>query len=163
MHTVAFVDTSILNEYLGVPGKCDHPEETREEIALLKECGIILILPVASIIETGNHIAQSKQADGNVKRLLGEALGDVIKKTLAGEAPWTLGARPLDFTALADLAGELPDAVQQGVGAGDLSIIHAFHDYCLRDPYARVYIWSKDHHLKSFDRSPRPGTSRRRT
>lgn len=160
MRKVAFLDTSILTEYLSVPGKSDQPERVRAELAALQKEGAVLILPIAAVIETGNHIAKCK-ADGRVKRQLAEDLSTLIQKTVRNEAPWTLGDRPLDEETLLDLAKALPGAVQQELGAGDLSILQAFLAYCELNRSDYVFIWSKDHHLAGYRRAPAIPTRRR--
>ncbi|TYO96923.1 hypothetical protein LX24_00733 [Desulfallas thermosapovorans DSM 6562] len=55
MRQVHFVDTSILCCLLRLPDFCDIYMEIEEEFLSIIGCGETLILPVASIIETGNH------------------------------------------------------------------------------------------------------------
>ena len=69
---VVIVDTSILVVLLQVPGFVDAGEEhltyeqIKERITNYKGEGAIMLLTVACVIETGNHIAQIK--DGDLRR-----------------------------------------------------------------------------------------------
>ena len=57
MRQVHFVDTSILCCLLRVPKFCDDKYlEVKEELIGIINRDETLILPIASIIETGNHI-----------------------------------------------------------------------------------------------------------
>lgn len=64
---IHFLDSSVFCNLLAIPGKSDRAEETKAELDLIlknKERERI-ILPFATIIETGNHI--SHISDGNVR------------------------------------------------------------------------------------------------
>jgi len=55
------------------------------------EAGWSLLLPVAAIIETGNHIAQV--ADGRQRRGVAGRFVEQVKMALNGEAPWAVSSR----------------------------------------------------------------------
>lgn len=58
MRQVHFMDTTILCCLLNVPNFCeDGHMEVVEEFARIVSRNEVVILPIASIIETGNHIA----------------------------------------------------------------------------------------------------------
>ena len=63
---VRFIDTSIMTNLLGVPGKCDKRNQVLQEWQQVLNANETLIMPIATIIETGNHIAHI--ASGEVRR-----------------------------------------------------------------------------------------------
>lgn len=113
-----------------------------------------LLLPFATIIESGNHIAQL--ADGRHRRRFAQAFKEQVNKAIKGTAPWT-PTQPLGIHDLIDLLDKFPDDAMRGVGLGDLSIIHEWKSACERHPSHRVRIWSLDRHLDAYDREVRRG------
>ncbi|MDM8548265.1 hypothetical protein [Candidatus Venteria ishoeyi] len=67
MRKILVIDTSILCVWLEIPGKTtcgtsnDHWDKVRVDdvIAQEEQQGAMFILPLASLIETGNHIAHA--------------------------------------------------------------------------------------------------------
>lgn len=91
MAKVLIIDTSIMCVWLKVPGMetaGKNNEHTYDIVAKRieeeKELGTKLVLPIATIIETGNHIAHSK---GN-KFDSANGLSDTIVAASKGESPW---------------------------------------------------------------------------
>jgi len=82
---VVFLDTSVLVEVLGVPGKSQCPAEIQSQLRSRTEAGESMILPTATIIETGNHIAQL--GNGDQRRRFAEAFARLLEGTVAGAAP----------------------------------------------------------------------------
>src|SRR5437868_8227625 len=84
---VEFVDTSILCNLLDVPGKNQNYAAVVQELTERnRDCD--LILPVTTIIETGNHIAQL--ADGRLRRIYADKLSELLRLVIEGRAPWVL-------------------------------------------------------------------------
>ena len=63
---VRFMDTSIVMNLLEIPGMCQDAEKVKKEFNQAVEAKETLILPVSTIIESGNHIAHI--ADGHIRR-----------------------------------------------------------------------------------------------
>ena len=63
MANIVIVDTSILLNILNVPLKNDQRPEVAERLNDHIRKGDQLFLPIATVLETGNHIAQN--GDGN--------------------------------------------------------------------------------------------------
>jgi hypothetical protein len=92
MKRILILDTSILCVWLDVPSMdtCgpsdDRWDKKRVDEKIQEELKnkTIFVLPLASIIETGNHIAQ---ASGDRKKL-GDALADLMKKSADQQTPW---------------------------------------------------------------------------
>lgn len=83
---VRFIDTSVMANMLKIPGKCNAAESVQEEFKQVIEAKEVLILPIATIIETGNHIAHIDS--GNIRRTIAQKFGEYLRKTAEGEAPW---------------------------------------------------------------------------
>lgn len=86
--SVAIIDTSIFCELLGIPGKSNDPPAFRTELKAKVEANEILLLPMTTIIETGNHIGQCS-ANGATRRYYAEQFVASVQKALDGEAPFS--------------------------------------------------------------------------
>lgn len=146
---VRFIDTSVMVNLLEVPGLCSDVQEIKKEWRKVVEAEEVLILPVATIIETGNHIAHIP--DGNVRRKTAEKFGEYLRKTAEGEAPWQLYGVELDKEGLLYLADYITENATYEVGVGDVSIIYAYEQYKDKVPgIGRIMIWSTDKHLQAY-------------
>ncbi len=155
MADVCFVDTSILCDLLKVPGKCQRHEEVRGELQSRIESGVQLVLPIASIIETGNHIAQAH--DGRGRRVSATAFVQLLRLTAAGGAPWVLhsvawDSRMLDL--LCDGPGQIGGFVEMAgsglLGAGDVAILAECELYAMRTAGVQISIWTHDARLAAY-------------
>ena len=53
-----FIDTSVLSNLLRIPGKNQDMEKAQQDfVALQEDNSVQFVLPVTTVIETGNHIA----------------------------------------------------------------------------------------------------------
>ena len=151
MSDIVFVDTSILVNVLGVPFMSDQQDEVLDHMAERIAAADVLMLPAATVLETGNHIAQV--GDGRQRRACAADLKDVVRQAVAG-MPWQLAPLPEDPATFASLLDDFPDHAMRTVGFGDLSIIHAWGTACSRFRGRRVAIWSLDADLQGYDRQP---------
>ena len=152
MGAICLIDTSIFLEILNVPHKASQSELIFQELKEKIEARESLFLPMATILETGNHIAQN--GNGDQRRICAAKFVNRVTQALEGESPFT----PINFLKQEDLQGwlkEFPDEAMQGRGLGDLSIIHDWQKICDQHPSRRVYIWSLDKHLKGYNRPPK--------
>lgn len=101
MAEVHFVDTSILLELLEVPGKSQQPEVVREQLGEMVAAHAQLVLPIATVIETGNHITQL--ADGGSRRRCAERFVGLLRLTVQGHVPWVLHSVAWDESMLGKL------------------------------------------------------------
>jgi hypothetical protein len=152
MSAIVLVDTSILLNVVDVPGRNQQREAVIAELTARIDDGDHLFIPMAAIIETGNHIAH--MSDGRHRRSAAERFAGAVTDALNGVAPW----KPLNFPNHADLSAWLarfPDSASKSVGMGDLSIQHEWKHLCKKYPMSRVLIWTVDTDLQGHDRLPR--------
>lgn len=147
---VRFIDTSIIMNLLEVPGKCQDKDIIKKEFNAAVKAGDTLILPVSTIIESGNHIAHIQ--NGNIRREKALQFGEFLEKTANKTAPWTLYGTELKKEDLLFIAREFPEkALTLCMGIGDLSIIRFYENFKNNFPaIGKIMIWSTDAHLKTF-------------
>jgi hypothetical protein len=127
MGSISFIDTSILCNLVPVPGFDQQHEQILAEMGDRLNNGEEFILPITSVIETGNHIAQL--SSGSARRQAATKLDALLRLICAGRAPWVLHDVAWDSSFLqqlldgADTATTYIDHAQAGVGAGDLCIL----------------------------------------
>ena len=110
-------------------------------------CGL-LVLPLATILETGNHIAQIH--DGALRRKHAQKLVELVEQTLLGKTPFNK-LRLCERTDVEKWTKSFPEYAMGGTGLGDLSIISDWAAVKEILPSAMpVSIWSKDRHLQSY-------------
>ncbi len=155
--SVCLIDTSVFCELLKVPNMDRRHSEMMGLFAEKLAAQETLLLPMTTILETGNHIGQN--GDGRQRRQAAERFVEQVRLALQGQSPFT----PTPLFSREDLGGwlsEFPDWAMRsdsrgkGSGLGDLSIVKAFERQCLLTPFRRVYIWSLDEQLAHYDRTP---------
>lgn len=156
MQKVLIIDTSILCVYLRVPfmEECGskHEKWDYERVAEKIDTEIskksLLVLPLATLIETGNHIAhvQGERYD------LAKSLSDIIVKVATAEEPWAA------FTAQSELWGaenliklaiEWPTLAAGKLSIGDATIKNVA-DYYTQSGM-EVEILTGDGGLKAYE------------
>jgi hypothetical protein len=150
--SICLVDTSILCEILRIPNKCENHRQIYAQMQR-KVKTESLLLPMSVIIETGNHVGQN--GDGRQRRKAARDFVELIQKAIRGMLPFT-PTPPLysEQESLLEWLREFPDWAGRGSGLGDLTILKEFERQCFLNPGQRVYIWSTDEHLSSYDRPP---------
>lgn len=146
---VRFIDTSVMLNLLEVPDRCSDAKQVKEQLKDALDAREVLILPLAVIIETGNHIAHI--SNGTVRRSIAVKFGEYIRKTAEEEAPWKLYGKELDKEGLLYLAEHIVENAQQKIGVGDMSIIYAYEQFKEKVPaIGTIMIWSTDTHLQGY-------------
>lgn len=146
---VKFIDTSVMLNLLGVPNCCSDSEIVKDEWRQALEAEDVLIMPTATIIETGNHIAHI--ANGTIRRKIAGMFGEFLKKTAKDEAPWRLYSVKDIKNELLYLAEHIEDFATLQIGIGDMSIVYAYEHYIEETPgVGTIMIWSTDSHLKGY-------------
>lgn len=167
-HKILVLDTSILCVWLKVPGMetcgsdCDRwdYERINEKINNEIQANATLVLPIATIIETGNHITHAK---GNKYHSI-NSLCDIIIKTADKKSPWAAFSKqsvlwkPEGLKALAERWREHGIS---GQSIGDASIVDVANYYSKMSNHT-VEILTADAGLNSYQPSTPPQTPRRR-
>lgn len=157
MAEVVFVDTSVLLNLLDVPGKNSHHQQLAGEFKALATGGVTLIIPIAAVIEVGNHIAQL--SDGRERRSRATRFTGFLQASLDGTAPWVVSGASWNETFLRRLLdghGSLPGLVElssEKLGSGDVSILHELDRYRSRSDLPGglpVRLWTLDRQLASY-------------
>ncbi|MDY7534670.1 hypothetical protein RGV33_23845 [Pseudomonas sp. Bout1] len=151
MTAICLLDTSIFLEILNVPAKAQHHPLIFQQLKDRVRLKETLFLPMATILETGNHIGQN--GNGQQRRACAARFVEQVGRALAGGSPF----KPVSFLTAEEMAVWLSDFTEHatnGSGLGDLSIIHDWNRLCSLNRGRRVYIWSLDAHLSAYDRAP---------
>lgn len=149
--TLCLIDTSIFCEILAVPnlsGSSDLVLSEMEDKAQSKER---LLLPIGTILETGNHVGQN--GDGRQRRDTAERFVRLVEQAVRGDSPFI----PTPFfepQSLRQWLAEFPRWAGYGKELGDLTIVKEFERQCSLNPHRRVYVWSEDGHVSSYSREP---------
>ncbi len=155
--TVCLIDTCILCEMLGVPHMDSDAARVKEELGRKLKAREVLMLPMTTILETGNHIGQN--GNGTQRRETALRFVEEVTKAIQGTSPFTATSF-VDRSRLLAWLIEFPewalrnDARGKGSGLGDLTIYNEWRDLCEKFPRRRVYVWTNDAHLAACDRSP---------
>ena len=164
---VLIFDTSILCVWLKVPGKetCG-PEDNRQNYDVVntkieeeKNQGTTFVLPIASIIETGNHIAHST----GDRHVVGHAFADIISATADQISPWAAFTEQSELWKkenLKVLAERWKESVISGQSLGDASIVDVANYYASAE--FEVEIFTGDKGLKAYEPSTPVVKPRRR-
>jgi hypothetical protein len=160
MSAIVLLDTSVYLNVLDVPGFNQDRDAVLSAFRSAIEAGDHFLLPLASVWETGNHIADL--TDGQTRRRFGEKLVTDVTKAFQGQAPYRATHFP-DRDEFLQWLGEFPDMVmrsktvkkiREGISLADLSIIKEWQRNCSLHPMTRVRIWSLDDDLAGYDRQP---------
>ncbi|MEO5377310.1 MAG: hypothetical protein H7832_05945 [Magnetococcus sp. DMHC-6] len=152
-------DTSILCVWLQIPGKmsCGPKDNVWDYqrvdklITQEEKNGSTFVLPLAAIIETGNHISQ---CSGD-RYELANKFATIIRKTADEKTPWaafTQQAEMWDKVRLNRLADEWPKLAVQRVSIGDATIKDVA-DYYAKSGIQTVEIITGDEQLRNYQPS----------
>ena len=155
---VLIFDTSVLCVWLKVPGKetCgpDNSKMTydivNEKIEEEKKLGTTFVLPIASIIETGNHIAHS----AGDRHTVGQVFAGIISATADQISPWAAFTEQSELWKkenLKVLAERWKESVISGQSLGDASIVDVANYYASAG--FEVEIFTGDQGLKAYEPS----------
>jgi len=151
MSAIYIVDTSVLLNILDVPGRNQDRETVFAEFKGRIQAGDRFQLPIAAIIETGNHIASI--SNGAHRRRYAEKFCDMAVGAIEEQAPWVVTPTP-GVREIRKWLEKFPDHAMRELGIADTSIIHAWEAACRRNQDMRVAIWSLDQNLAAYNRIP---------
>lgn len=160
MSGIVLLDTSVYLNVLDVPGYNQGRADVLDEFRDCITEGDYFLLPLATVWETGNHIADL--GDGQTRRRYAQSLLDDVTKAFNGNVPYSATHFPAREEFLAWL-GDFPDMAmrnksvkkqREGISLADLSIIKEWQQNCARHAMSRVRIWSLDSDLAGYDQRP---------
>lgn len=145
MNIVHFVDTCVMDNLLDVPGWNNDRTRIIEEYTRLSENGDTFVLPVAVLVETGNHIAQARYN----KYEIADKFAKLIHGAIDGTNNWNV--RPsITKTVLDNILSLYPSNAARSIGFGDTSIQEQFEEYWVeKQPIGEMRIWTLDDDLSS--------------
>ncbi|MNL03039.1 hypothetical protein D3C87_1235640 [compost metagenome] len=160
MSAISIIDTSVFLNLLDVPNRNGEREQVDLAFREYVELGATFILPMATIIETGNHIAQN--GDGGTRRATAQRFCEHVGAAFCGNAPYQISEFPNSQEVLAWLnsfpehAGQnkTPAKTTEGTSFGDLSIIEEYSKCRRRFSMSEVFIWSLDSDLATYSYKP---------
>jgi len=141
------IDTSVMVEILNVPNKSNNHDTIMSEFKKRAKDGCSFFIPLTTILETGNHIAQN--GDGNLRRICANNFVNLVEKSLDGISPFKV----LPFFNQEELRKwlkDLPDIAATGQSFGDFSIIKDMEKLHELNPREDISIWALDGHLDSY-------------
>lgn len=156
MGEAVFIDTSVFVNLLNVPYMNADHHSVRDSFLAGQKSDVTYVLPVTTIIETGNHIAQLS-GHGDVRHQCAERFVGALLAALDAQPPWVLAGHAWDSRMVELIvrgAGGRPDALAllcQGLGTGDIGILAEVEAYRERIPSATpVRVWTLDAGLAAY-------------
>lgn len=154
---VIIIDTSVMCVWLQLPGKKTAGKDNAITYEYVKTYieketkeGAILVLPLTSIIETGNFVAQISQGRSEI----GERLANMIIDAANGTAPWVAFSQQGDLwtnEALVRLANRWKETVvTESQSIGDAAIVDVA-EYYAKSQMFEVVIFTGDGGLKNHE------------
>ena len=164
---VLILDTSVLCCWLQVPGKEEAgPQNDRWNHVRIKELleqelaeNSTFVLPIATLIETGNHIAQAS----NHRFERASSLAGYLREAADAQSPWAAftDQSPLwQAENLRALADSWPELAKGGTSIGDATIKDVAEYYAIAGYH--VEILTGDAGLKAYEPVRPVATPRRR-
>ncbi|MDO7884263.1 hypothetical protein [Hymenobacter cheonanensis] len=152
MQEIHIIDTSIFCDLVNVPDKCTDSEATFQQFeALLNQQNTTLLLPAATVYETGNYIAQV--APGIGQNNASQRFNAFINGAFRESPPWILSPLP-DSQIIIERLEQAPSPLISGLGMRALANIELYKGRCALHLSARVRIWSHDPSMAQYDRRP---------
>lgn len=166
MRKVLIIDTSLFCVWLKVPGmeECGTDNDKwnfqRIENCIQEEIrqGTTLVLPLATLIETGNHIAQARTK----RRETAQALAKIMNYAADETSPWAAFGEQFEVwesEKLKELAAEWPDKAAEKISIGDATI-KKVGDFYAKKGY-QVEFLTADEQLKAQEPPPKTQKKRR--
>lgn len=153
---ILILDTSVLCCWLNVPGKettgrdgdkWDY-KRINDLLEQEKKSGSTFVLPIASLVETGNHIAQAQHSKFERAKELAQHL---LNSTEASN-PWTAFTDQQELwnrDGILELAETWPGLAAQGLTIGDATIKRVAEHYAVAGYH--VEIITSDQGLKAYE------------
>lgn len=167
MKKVLVIDTSVLCVWLEVVGMnyCGPDKDRWDKNRVASKISDELrnkttfVLPLATIIETGNHIAQSAHS----RRAKADELAELMRKSAEAESPWAAFSEQghlWSHAKLKSLAEAWPKLADQKLSLGDATIRDVATYYS--EAGYHVEILTGDQGLKAYEPTAPAAIPRRR-
>lgn len=150
---VMFIDSSVLCNLLNVPGFADRAEEMQRLFKERWEAGVKFVLPITSIVETGNHISQC----GGDRYAAAERFRIALEAAVSRDAPWIIHDFEWDSAFMGEvLAGNSTGSTlvqhftNNSLSAGDLTILVERDRFAAKRSFDSVEVWTLDENLDSY-------------
>lgn len=153
MSKVVFLDTSVLLNLLNVPNKNSDYATVLARFKDLVRQRVTLIIPIAAVVEVGNHLAQLA---GFERRDRSEQFAGILGQSLKGQTPWVVSGTTWNADFLAELVQGsahrqgMVDLCTGGVGTGDGAILLEVERFRQRIDLPRgrpIELWTLDNEL----------------
>lgn len=152
------LDTSVLLEILEVPYESDRSAEIVDEFQAKCDSGVVLQIPMATILETGSHIRKIKvPKEPEARKKCAKKFSRFLEAALKNEAPWRFTSFSWDNKVIrAILDGQdhgygLERSLGDGVfEIGDLTIVEEWR-LSSKNVNRKVYdvdVWTLDDTLR---------------
>lgn len=162
---VLIMDTSVLCVWLKVPGKetcgsgenCLGFDKVNAEIQTAIEANYTLVLPLATIIESGNHIAQAPEW----RHERATQLAALMTSAANEETPWAAFSHQQALWSpdgLRNLAASWPNLAATKLSIGDATISEVANHYARAGYLVEIYTGDqglRSHHLVTTAPKPR--------
>lgn len=166
MRKVLIIDTSLFCVWLQIPGMEDcGTDKDKWNFQRVNNCiqeeirkGTTLVLPLATLIETGNHIAQARTK----RREIAQALATIMNYAADETSPWAAFGEQFEVWSsekLKELAVEWPDKAAEKISIGDATI-KKVGDFYAKKGY-QVEFLTADEQLKAQEPPPKTQKKRR--
>jgi len=130
MRKVLLIDTSLLCVWLKVSGmeNCGYDNDmwdyqrVNQKIQAEIAISTTLVLPLATVVETGNHIAQAKAKQYEIAQAFAQIMAYAADET----TPWAAFSEQIvlwEAEELKKLAAKFPENAKQKTSMGDASIV----------------------------------------
>lgn len=144
--TIWIIDTSVFMNILDVENFNQDKEAVLSQFEERINAGDSFLLPFATIVETGNHIAQ---LNGNIKFTTAQKFIQQVRLAIENQTPYKALKFP-DKQELLEWINDFPTHASQGIGFADSTIIEDWKRQTILNQGWGVKIWSLDGHLSAF-------------
>ena len=164
MSSIFLIDTSIFLNLINVPSCNQDREVVLEDFKTYSQSNCTFLLPMATIIETGNHIAQAKTTNSDSKRITSEKFAQIMIYAADETSPWAAFREQIvlwEAEGLKNLADKFPNQAVEKTSMGDASIV-VLGWYYYHEKGFHVEFLTDDNGLKSQE-PPQPNLPTRRS
>ena len=151
---VFFIDTSVLCNLLKVPGRSDDYQAVQDEFERRRKRGAKFILPITTLIETGNFIAQS----GGDRHAAAGRFEAAVQAAASADPPWIIrdvqwSTHFLEHLLAGNSTGStlVEHFAAKGLAAGDLAILIERDEFINSTSFSDVRIWTLDEKLDVYN------------